>query len=123
MSAKREAQIELLAGVGLFYGLRRELARIAALTSERQVAGGTVVCGEGELGEEAFVIVEGSATVTIGGREVATLGPGDFFGEMALLDGGVRIATVVATSPLRVLVLARKQFHAVLGDVPYVAGP
>jgi CRP/FNR family cyclic AMP-dependent transcriptional regulator len=123
MSAKREAQIELLAGVDLFYGcFRRELARIAALTSELQVPTGHVLFRQGDAGDAAYVIVEGTAVVAMGEHKVAVLRPGDFFGELALLDGGPRLAGVTATSPMRLLELKRRAFHAVLGDVPYVAG-
>ena len=123
MSAKRHAQIELLAGVDLFYGcFRRELARIAALTTEVAVPAGRVVCREGDAGDEAYVVIEGHAAVTVSDRAIADVGPGGFFGEMAILDGGPRIATVTATEPMRLLVLSRREFYAVLAEVPYVAG-
>ena len=123
MNAKRHAQIELLAGVDLFYGcFRRELARIAALTTEVAIPAGQIVCREGDPGDEAYVVIEGSATVTVGDREIAMVTPGGFFGEMAILDGGPRIATVTALEPMRLLVLARREFYAVLAEVPYVAG-
>ena len=123
MNAKRHAQTELLAGVDLFYGcFRRELARIAALTTEVAVPAGQVICREGDPGDEAFVVIGGAARVTVGEREIATVGPGGFFGEMAILDGGPRIATVTSLEPMRLLVLSRREFYAVLAEVPYVAG-
>lgn len=123
MSAKRQAQIDLLAGVDLFYGcFRRELARIAALTTEMAVPAGRVICREGDPGDEAYVVIEGTAAVTVADREIATVGPGGFFGEMAILDGGPRFATVTAQEPMRLLVLSRREFYAVLAEVPYVAG-
>lgn len=123
MILKRDAQADLLARIGLFRGVdRRDLIRIAGLTTEVTVPAGRISCLEGQPGLEAFVIVEGSASVTIGGAQVASLGPGDFFGEMALLDGGPRVATVTTTSATTLLVLTRREFYAVLAEVPGVAG-
>lgn len=122
MNVKRDAHTTLLAGIDLFSACQhKDLRRVAALTTETAVAEGRVLCREGEIGLEAFVIIEGRATVTVDGRAIDTAGPGEMFGEMALLDGGPRIATVTATSPMRLLVLTRPEFHAVLGEVPYVA--
>ncbi len=121
MHAKRDAHTNLLAGIDLFAACeRKDLQRVAALTTETAAPAGRVLCREGEVGHEAFVIVDGTATVTVGDRQIDAVGPGEMFGEMALLDGGPRIATVTATSPMRLLVLTRPEFHAVLGEVPYV---
>lgn len=122
MSSHTDGRIDVLAGVGLFATCtRKELGRIAANTTEITIPAGRTVCQEGKLGEEAFVIVVGSATVSIGEREAAVLGRGDLFGEMAFLDGGPRVATVTATTALRVLVLTRTEFQAVMAEVPAVA--
>lgn len=122
MRAKRDARVDLLAGIELFRDCsRRDLVRAASLSSEYAAPEGKVVCREGESGQEAFVIAEGNAVVTIGGQVVAALGPGAFFGEMAFLDGEPRVATVTATSPMRLLVLTRREFFALLGDVPHVS--
>ena len=69
---------------------------------------------QGEEGVEFFVIVEGDASAAVDGDEVGTIGPGGFFGEMALIDGGERVATVTATSPLKLLVLGRHDFNEML---------
>ena len=76
---------------------------------------------EGTTGREAFVILEGNATVERKGMKVVDLGPGQYFGELALLDHGPRTATVIATTPMRVLVLGQREFSGVLDDVPGLA--
>jgi CRP-like cAMP-binding protein len=88
--------------------------------TEIKVEPGQVLCREGESGHDFFIILEGEANVTIGGRQIATLGPSQFFGEMALLDGGPRIATVAAATPMRLLALSRQEFKGVLGLFPRV---
>ena len=110
-----------LGNVSLFAACSREdLAAIVAVTTLIDPPAGRVLCTQGAPGDEFFVIVDGAATVTIDGDDVASLGPGDFFGEMALLDGGPRIATVTTTSPARLLVLTRPEFNALLERVPAV---
>ena len=76
---------------------------------------------EGETGETFFVIASGRASVSIAGTPVGELGPGGFFGEMALLDGGPRIATVTATTPMELVVVLRSDFQALLTSAPSVA--
>src|SRR5260221_8466036 len=84
-----------LAKVSLFQACTpAELATIVSVTTLIDVASGRVLCQQGERGDEFFVIVDGEAAVTVDGNSVAILGPGQFFGELALLDGGPRIATV-----------------------------
>jgi CRP/FNR family cyclic AMP-dependent transcriptional regulator len=96
----KEAQ-ELLQGVPLFSGLDpRELETIARTVHERTFAPGEVVAQEGQGGVGFFVIREGNAKVEVGGEEVRTLGPGDHFGEIALITEGPRTATVKADSEL-----------------------
>jgi CRP-like cAMP-binding protein len=97
---------------------KRELERIGSATDEIDVAAGRVLVEEGAVGHEAFVIVEGTAEVRRGEQTVAELGPGDHFGELAILDGGPRTASVVAASPLKVLVLGQREFSALVDDVP-----
>lgn len=116
------ATLALLAHVGLFSSCsRHELSVIAHATYEADIEAGTVMCKEGEEGNNFFVIVEGVASVSIGGEPVGTLSSGDFFGEMSLLDGGPRSATVIAGSPLIVVVLPRDQFEQVILKAPHVA--
>lgn len=75
---------------------------------------GKILCAEGQSGADFFVLLSGSADVTRNGRKIATMSPGDFFGEIALVDGGKRTATVTAASPTRCLVLGPRQFQNVL---------
>jgi CRP/FNR family cyclic AMP-dependent transcriptional regulator len=110
-----------LGAVSLFQGCTgAELDTIVSITTPIHPPAGRLLCREGERGDEFFVIVDGEAAVTIAGERVATLGPGDFFGEMALLDGGPHIATVTATTSARMLVLTRPEFNALLERVPVV---
>ena len=119
---KTSDYVQLLKGVELFRGCsRRELAAIATITTPTDKSEGTVLCTEGSPGLQAFVIVDGKASVSIAGREIAVLGPGSFFGELALLDGGPRVATVTATTPLSLLVLNRREFWSLLETSPGVA--
>jgi CRP-like cAMP-binding protein len=119
---RHDEKIDQLAKVPLFAGLpRRHLERIAQLCTRADVAAGTVLCREGSPGHEFFVVVDGTATVTVGGATVNSLGPGDFFGEMALLDAGPRMATVTADSALVALVLSSAEFSSLLREEPQVA--
>lgn len=94
-----------------------ELLRVARATTIRGAAVGEQVIREGERGaREFFVILKGEAHVTRGGRDVGTLAPGDFFGELALFDPAPRNATVTATTELSLAVLAQPAFHEVLGE-------
>ncbi len=99
-----------------------ELGYIASLVVPRSVDAGTVVVREGEPGDDFFVIVSGEATPTVDDDPVGELSAGSFFGEMALLDGGERVATVTATTPLELLVLHRDDFNTMLSAaMPAVA--
>ena len=110
-----------LANVSLFRACSpAELDAIVSVTTLIDVPAGRVLCTEGEGGDEFFVIVEGEVAVSINGTEVATLGPGEFFGELALLDGGPRMATVTMASPGRLLVLIRPEFNGLLERAPTV---
>jgi len=91
-----------------------ELERIAALAHAIRVPAGHVVVREGDEGGEFYVVVEGLSRVTVESQPVADLGPGSFFGEMALLDGGDRVASVTAVTDLELLVLHRDEFNEML---------
>lgn len=107
--------LDKLKGVDLFAGCSNaEIERIASLTTQIDVEAGRVLCAEGKAGEEFFVIAEGEASVSRGGEEIARLGAGGFFGEMALLDGGARVATVTAVTPMKLLVLNRGEFRSLV---------
>lgn len=85
------------------------------------IPAGDVLCKEGAVGREAFVLLGGTASVKRGSRKIATVGPGACIGELALLDPGPRTATVVADTDLDVLVLAPGEFFALLDEVPTIA--
>ena len=99
---------------------RKELAELARVTEDLEVSEGKVLCREGETGREFFVIVEGEAAVTKDGNSIATLGPGDFFGEIALVEHRPRTATVTAKTDLRFFVLTSQAFWALLDHQPEV---
>ncbi|MBI2709883.1 MAG: cyclic nucleotide-binding domain-containing protein [Actinobacteria bacterium] len=120
--ARRDTYLEHLSSVPLFSSCtRKDLQRIAKASDEIHLDAGKVLVEQGETGRECYVVIEGQAAVRRGGRKVASLGPGDTVGELALLDHGPRTATVVADTPMDVLVLSSREFAAVLDDVPAMA--
>lgn len=122
MRGKGNSKVGLLRNVSLFSACNdKELKKIASLADELTVPAGSILTKEGEPGSEFFVIVKGKASVRIRKRKVAGLGPGSFIGEMSLLDRGPRVATVVADTPLDLLVLDARQFSSMLNQVPYIA--
>ena len=92
-----------------------------ARTSEHDYGEGAAIVRQVTRGETVFVLLEGTARVVRGGRTVARLSPGDFFGEIAVLDRRPRTADVVATAPVKVLVLHRDDLKAILADEPQAA--
>ena len=117
----RNAKVELLSKVALFAGCNgKELAKVASLVDEIDIAAGNVIAREGQPGREFFVIAEGRVTVAMPDGSTVALGPGSFFGEMALLDGGPRVATVTAASPVVLLVVDRRSFASLLRETPSV---
>jgi CRP-like cAMP-binding protein len=108
-----------LAGVPLFAGsTSSELRAIAGAARELDLQPGQAVVDEGSQGVGFFIIVEGIARVEVHGKQVNTLKSGDFFGEIALLDGGPRTASVVADTPLKVIGLTSWQFRPLLHKNP-----
>jgi CRP/FNR family cyclic AMP-dependent transcriptional regulator len=97
-----------------------ELRKIRSSLDEIEVPKGKVLVEEGRIGLEFFLIVTGKAAVTRNGKKVATLGPGDYFGELALLDRRPRSATVTSETDLDVLVLSQRQFNGLLQSVPTI---
>jgi CRP/FNR family transcriptional regulator, cyclic AMP receptor protein len=100
---------------------KAELERVTLLANPLDVPAGEFLTREGRSGGEFMVIVDGRATVSRSGAVLRTLGPGDWLGEIALLDGGPRTATVVADTPMVVELIARKDFLDLLREVPTVA--
>ena len=118
MSARRELTSGL-AAVPLFSACsKRDLQIVARHTEVVEVPAGTEVIEEGGKGDAFFFILAGEVVVRRRGRKVATLGPGQFFGELALLDPAPRDATVMAESPLTLGVLGARAFRAIVRDVP-----
>ncbi|MGH7389176.1 MAG: cyclic nucleotide-binding domain-containing protein [Candidatus Rokuibacteriota bacterium] len=97
---------------------RRQLRAVARIAEIRELPAGGVVTRAGDPGDEFFVIIDGRARAEVSPRKRTRLGPGDFFGEMSLLDGERRSATVVADTPVRLLVIPRREFSRVLAEVP-----
>ena len=113
---------DLLRKVSLFSGLEdKDLESLAEEFNERRFPPGHSVALEGEGGLVFFVVESGEAAVEVHGEEVGTLGPGDSFGEIALIDRRPRTATVTALSPMKCLVLSRGQFHNVIRQNALIA--
>ncbi len=113
---------ELLAGTDLFAGVDAGgLERIAARVTEIEFPAHRVIARQGDIGTGFYVIVTGSVEVVRDGSTIARLGPGDFFGELSVLDGRPRLAQVVSTAPTTCLALASWDFEAVVGEQPSVA--
>ena len=122
MPITRDQKTELLAATPLFEGLEpEELGRIADRTVETDYRAGGVIVREGEIGTGFFVIVSGSVGVVRDGQTVSKLGPGEFFGELSVLDRRPRNAQVVATGQTSCLALASWDLEAVITEQPTVA--
>jgi CRP/FNR family transcriptional regulator, cyclic AMP receptor protein len=117
----QDTKVRALKGAPLFEGLsRKQLVQLARVSEDLEVEPGTLLCKEGEIGHEFFVIVDGKVKITRKGRRVATRGGGDFVGEIALLEEIPRTATVTAETPVRFFVLTRKDFRHLLDENPSV---
>ena len=99
---------------------RKQLKAVAALARVVEVPAGTMLTRVGEPGEEFFFILDGSASVEVSRRKRGKLGPGEFFGEMSLLDGEPRSASVRAETDMRLLVILRRNFQTLLSEVPEI---
>lgn len=114
-------KIELLRNVPLFSELNsRDLGELSAMVDEVEVSAGRTLTQQGRAGEEFFVIVDGQVRVERDGRELAVLGPGQFLGEMALVDEGPRMATATATTDGRLLVIGHREFHSLMDRYPSI---
>lgn len=117
----RDKQIEHLETVPIFEGCtRRQLLEVARISEVVEVLAGKTLARTGEPGNEFYLILEGTARVEVSARKTRRLGPGDFFGEMSLLDGEPRSATVVAESPMRLLMIHRRVFWTLLSEIPHL---
>ena len=113
---------ELLKRVPLFADLeRKELEQIASSMKPRTFSPGQQIAVEGESGVGFFVIEDGQAKVTVQGDEVRTLGPGDYFGEVALITHGARTATVTADTELKTYGMTFWDFRPLVEDTPGIA--
>jgi CRP-like cAMP-binding protein len=110
---KRLEEVSLLEGCS-----QRQLRSVARIAEVIEVPAGTVLARAGQSGDQFFLILDGSARVDVSPRKRAKLKPGDYFGEMSLLDGGPRSATVTADTPLRLLVIQRRDFATLLREAP-----
>jgi CRP-like cAMP-binding protein len=117
-----DRQLELLASVPLFAGSsKRQLRGVLDWTKEYRYEPGATIVHEGAKGDELFLLLEGRAMVSRSGKTLTRLTAGDFFGEMAVIDGRPRTATVVADGPVDCLVLKQKDFKALLEGDPLLA--
>lgn len=113
--------VAALARVPLFSGLStRDLATIASHASERTISAGTEITHQGDPGDEFFIVADGEVEISIDGREVRRLGPGDFLGEIALVFGGKRTATARAAKASTLFVLGRADFDAMVKRYPRI---
>jgi CRP/FNR family transcriptional regulator, cyclic AMP receptor protein len=121
MRVRKDRKRELIKAVPLFaHCSKKELARLASELDEIEMPKGRVLTREGEMGREFVVLVDGSAEVTKDGRRVNLLGAGDFLGEIALISGGPRTATVTTTSDSDLLILTARSFARVTKEMPSV---
>jgi CRP/FNR family transcriptional regulator, cyclic AMP receptor protein len=116
------SHLEHLASVSLFSACsKRELQAVARATDEVVLPAGRLLCEQGTVGREAFVIIKGTAEVRRNDRKIATVGPGTCVGELALLDHGPRTATVTATTEVTALVIGVREFAAIIDEVQPMA--
>jgi CRP-like cAMP-binding protein len=117
----RDEKLDHLKKVPLFARMgRRELERLGQLADEVEVGLDQVLAEKGHLGQEFFIVLDGRLSVLDGHRLINQLGPGDFFGEIALLDGHQRTATVRADGITRLLVIGHSEFNALMDEFPSV---
>jgi CRP-like cAMP-binding protein len=116
-----DPKLDLIASVPLFAGLdKREIQFLGRIMDDVDVADGKVLTREGARGGEFFIVLEGSILIERDGKELNRLGPGDFLGEIALIDQGPRTATATAAGPARLMVLTSAAFASMLGQNPGV---
>ncbi len=112
----------LLAPVPLFEGLsKRQLKKVADVAEAVDYMAGHSIVKEGDIGDSFFVVLVGQAKVTVKGRTVNRSLPGDHFGEISLLDGGPRTASVISETPMTMVMIERSNFLKVLLEDPQIA--
>jgi CRP-like cAMP-binding protein len=120
--ARLNAYLEHLAGVPLFSACNKtELKSLARRTNDTKIDAGQVIIRERQGAYEFFIVVQGQAEVSRNGQPVTVLGPGDYFGELGLLDPALRDATVTALTPMEIIVLPQWDFEAALDEAPGMA--
>lgn len=118
----RDEKLDLLHSIPLFSRFdHKHLERLGMLAEEVDVPAGKVLVRQGELGDDLMILVRGLVAVERDGENINKLGPGEFFGEIALIERGPRTATVTAETACRLLVLNHRSFHAVMEEFPEVA--
>ena len=119
MARRHDVFIDHLQQVSLFSACsRKDLQLVAKRAEDVRVPAGKAIVTEGETGHAYFAIIEGTATVTRHGKKIATLGPGDAFGELALLEKAPRNASVVAETDMELVVLGQREFAGIVDEVP-----
>ena len=122
MLLSKNEKVELLKRIPLFARCTKaELIEVAITADEREAPEGARLTEEGRRGREFFVLVNGAVVVRRGGRKLADLGPGDWFGEIAILTYKPRTTTVTATSPVRLLVINDRAFRRLVETTPRIA--
>src|SRR6266516_4846280 len=119
---EKDQKLQLLRAVPLFSNCSKaSLGQIARLVDEVSLPAGRVLMQQGRVGNEFFVIVEGKVRIERDGRRIDTEGPGDFLGEIALVDHRPRTATAICETPCRLLVLAHREFHTLMAESPAIS--
>ena len=119
MAISADQKVKRLETIPLFaHATKKQLEHVANIADEAEVPKGTILARQGERGLDFFVIEEGSAKVVIDGNQVAQLNAGDFFGEIALADGGPRTATVEAQEDVKLLIVRKNAFDDLMETAP-----
>lgn len=119
---RKDSKLEHLSKVPMFSALSQtELRTVGRLSDIVHYPKGEVICEEGTDGREFFLVMDGEAAVKKGKKTVAKMRPGSYFGELSVLDGGPRSATVVASTDMDLLVLEQRQFSGLIRELPAIA--
>ena len=119
---RKDSKLEQLGRMWLFSACsNKEISTIGRASDEVSVTKGKVLCEEGRPGHEFFLILDGQASVRANNRKVASLGAGNYFGELALLSREPRDASVIADSDMKLLILGQREFTGLLDSIPGLA--